>query len=761
MVSLYTEGFPEHTCSRKEVTEARGGFMGRCSSAVWVIILIASLSLLAACGSSSSSNTPKPPPVPASVTLSPGSHSSIDIGSLLNFSATARNSAGTSISGLTISFTSSNPDVLTIANSGIACAGKWDSLSNPVVCRPGPSGTAQVIATASGVSSPPTTVYVHQHIDHIEITAIGTPPKSCFSQDQTWTYEAAVFANIGTDLIDITPTVGPLNWTSVNFAVASLNTTASDLLANQVRATAVAPGITQLFTSVTGVNSNPIVFKTCLIKSIDLVVQNEGTTTLSVTSGTSKTIEATAFDELDHKLTKPPLTWSSSNVAVVSVPSGAPEKTTASISAVAAGGATVIASCTPPSCNSGVFPSLPIYPNQVISVNVTAKTAAAPSAWVTSTQCETGKGGPFFNCGTVIAQITGTDAKIGSNVFLPHPPNSLLFTPQGGRAFAGSRNGLMIVDPAATSGATAQVVSSVTGTVLAVSRDGSRVVVSDPNPLIGGPPRVFIFNQSSSAAPVVLQVPNAVAAAFSPDGLKTYIVSNASLYVFSTVDAQKGPIALAPITAATSIAFSQYGAFAYIAGAPQNVTPAVTCSNNVLAGASTPGIPLSLTAIPDGTHLVALDPPSIDIFAQENVAIDGCTSTVNLTRESVTNLGLGNFTPIAMLVSSDGAKAYVVAQNLSSILVFDIVGKTTGAIPLTDNAIPLSASLTTDGTHIFVATQCTNIDPDTNKCTVPTLHLIDTVIGSDIQQITFENSFCTNLDNKTLFCTPNLVAVKP
>lgn len=745
--------------------------MGRCGSAVWVIILIASLSLLAACGSSSSSNTPKPPPVPASVTLSPGNHSSIDIGSLLNFSATARNSAGTSISGLTISFTSSNPDVLTIANSGIACAGKWDSLSNPVVCRPGPSGTAQVIATASGVSSPPTTVYVHQHIDHIEINAIGTPPNTCFSQDQTWTYEAAVFANIGTGLVDITPTVGPLTWSSVNFSVASLNSTASDLLANQVRATAVAPGITQLFTSVTGVNSNRFLFETCRVKSIDLVVQNEGTTTLSLTSGTSKTIEATVFDRLGNKLTKPPLTWSTSNVAVVSVPSGAPEKTTASISAVAAGGATVIASCTPPSCNSGVFDpgSQPIYPEHVISVNVTAKTAATPSAWATSTQCETGNGGPFFNCGAVIAQITGTDAKIGANVFLPHPPNSLLFTPQGGRAFAGSRNGLMIVDPAATSGATAQVVSSVTGKVLAVSRDGSRVVVSDPNPLIGGPGRVFIFNQSSSAAPVVLQVPNAVAAAFSPDGLKTYIVSNttppdppeSSLYVFSTVDAQKGPIPLAPVNAATSVAFSQYGAFAYIAGAPHNVTPAVTCSNAVLAGASTPGIPLSLTAIPDGTHLVALDPPSIDILTQKDIVIDECSSTVNLTLDSVTNLGLGNFTPIAMLVSSDGAKAYVVAQNLSSILVFDIAGKTTGAIPLADNAIPLSASLTTDGTHIFVATACTNIDSVTNKCTVPTLHLIDTVIGSDIKQITFENSFCTNLDNKTLFCTPDLVAVKP
>ena len=184
--------------------------MGRCSLVVWVVILIVLISMLAACGSTSSSNTPKPPTVPASVTLSPTSHSSIDIGSLLSFSATARDAAGKSItSGLTISFTSSNPDVLTIANSGAACAGKWDSLSNPIVCTPGPAGTSTVVATATGVSSPPTTVYVHQHIDHIDISQIGTPINSCFSQDETWTYEASVFANIGSKLVDITPTVGP------------------------------------------------------------------------------------------------------------------------------------------------------------------------------------------------------------------------------------------------------------------------------------------------------------------------------------------------------------------------------------------------------------------------------------------------------------------------------------------------------------------------------------------------------------------------
>jgi hypothetical protein len=47
------------------------------------------------------------------------------------------------------------------------------------------------------------------------------------------------------------------------------------------------------------------------------------------------------------------------------------------------------------------------------------------------------------------------------------------------------------------------------------------------------------------------------------------------------------------------------------------------------------------------------------------------------------------------------------------------------------------------------------------KCLDPTLHVLDTIVGTDIQQITFQNNFCSNVDSQTLFCTPDLVAVKP
>ena len=750
--------------------------MGRCCSRIinctWIKVAALFLCplLLAACGSSSSSNTPPPPPTPASVTLTPTDHSSIDVGSLLNFSAVARNAAGQPItSRITFNFISSNPDVLTIANSGAACAGKWDSLSTPIVCTPGPAGVSIVTAVVSGISSPPTTVYVHQHIDHIDLGPIDTPTTSCFSQEQTLTYQASVFANVGGNLVDISPTVGPLTWNTGNTGVATVTTNGVDLLPNQVRATAVNPGLTQISTSVSGVNSNAISFRTCFVRSIVLTVQNEGTTSLTLAAGTSKTIEATVQDELGNILTKPPLTWSSSNSAAVTVPTGTQDKTTATITGTAGGGASVIASCTPPACNSGLFPSQPVYPPQPISVIVTPKTTATSTAWVTSTQCvDPDTGLPRLNCGAILTQVNGTDGKIGSSIFLPNTPNSILFAPGGTRAYVGSRLAMMIVDPAATSGSTAQVVG-VNGTVLAVSRDGTRVVVAGRDQLSTPVPnRVFIFNQSNTTA-ITLQIPNATAAAFSPDGLKAFIVSStgsaANLYAVSTVDAQKGPISLAPLTSANGLIFAPNGAFALASGLPHTITPVGTCNNAVLPSLTTPGVPLFLTAIPDATHLIALDPPSIDILSYTS-SVGDCASTfpsVTLSLDSSTNLGQGDFTPITMQVASDGSKAYVVAEGLSSVLVFDITAKTTSAIPLVDNGVPLSASLSTDGRQLYVATDCPSASKDatTGKCTIPTLHILDTTIGSDVQQVKFDNNFCTNIDNLTLFCTPNLVAVKP
>src|SRR5437016_8645178 len=139
----------------------RGGFMGRlCVSMIGGVSVLTLIFALAGCGTNAARTVNFP--APASISLSPASSASMDVGSILGFAANPRNSINRTIA-TPVSFESSNTAVLTIASNGLACAGTWNSLSTPQICTPGPVGTAHVTDTAHDLSSHPTNVY-GQHI---------------------------------------------------------------------------------------------------------------------------------------------------------------------------------------------------------------------------------------------------------------------------------------------------------------------------------------------------------------------------------------------------------------------------------------------------------------------------------------------------------------------------------------------------------------------------------------------------------------------
>src|SRR5689334_20220475 len=147
--------------------------MGRCglinSAAVGTCLAVGFLMSLAGCSGSNPVNLTNFP-VPASIVLSPAPASSMEIGTNQTFSATPLDVGGNALSE-PITYQSSNTAVVTIASNGLACAGSWDSLSSPQICTPGPVGVALITATAQGVTSPASTVYVHQKIDKVTVTA--------------------------------------------------------------------------------------------------------------------------------------------------------------------------------------------------------------------------------------------------------------------------------------------------------------------------------------------------------------------------------------------------------------------------------------------------------------------------------------------------------------------------------------------------------------------------------------------------------------
>ena len=818
--------------------------MDRCGSGFLFTLAIVFVAAFTSCLGKSSSN-------PAnggvqSVTLSPGSVVSLETGGAQVFSASAKDALGRTILGVDIQFIVGVPAGVTtaaplsVASNGAACAGTWDPTATQ--CAAGTPGIAIVTAVASGHSSPATTVYVHQHIDSIQIVKITPPPPpqqefDCFYHGQTWLFEAIAFNSNGAD---ISNTVGPLSWSSSNAAVVTptpfVPPTQPNVL-NQAQTIAKSPGITNLFASVSGTTSAPFPYTTCLIKAIYLQIggQAPARNSITVNNGGGVPITATAIDTLfgiasgdEAPVANPPLTWSTTNPEVAAFSSTT--NTSGSNSATARanlGGATLTASCSPPSCNVGVLPGLPIYasngtlPNGTqgfgaISVDVTS-TSKVPTytAWAATTGCANAVG-----CTSALFSLapttSGTNA-VGTIVSLPRTPNSMMFNHQSSaRVYFGTNEGLMFVDVAAGNPSVVPVSNSSTpcnvslcGKVLTISNDGKLVVVSDT---VSTPSQVYIFDGSSSTSTTVdLIIPGetATAAAFSPDQLKLFIVTNiGNMYVFSTVDALR-PVSVLPL--GTDVKFSADGSFAYVAGpglGPTGLAVSAfsTCSRPGAASVeigtvATSSAPLQLFPLPavqaDSQGLtqtiLALEPPNIEFLTaheftqvpiqnQHPLQLTCNPPTIQtFTQGAHFDLGQGNFNPVYTQLVGDGSAMIIVARNIPAVLVFNVSSGITTSVRLVGNTDPLSASASTDGSQVYIAAcdQYPDNDP-TKACSAGSVHIVNTcgvltcnappALGQgDFQQVPFVNindvnnpNMCNNQGGTNPpLCLPNLVAIRP
>lgn len=824
------------------------GCMGRFHSRGWyVTIAILSLWTISGCGGKKAGG----PIFAARVTLTPSSNTSIQLGSTFNFTALVQSGSGTNIS-TTIAYSSSDTSILNVSPAGVACAGRWEV--GFTVCTPGGIGVVKVTAEALGATSAPTYVFVHPAIDNITVTGVllnGIPVQEpCLSQGQSMTVEAHAFSQ-GTD---ITASVGPFTWTARDTNVVTItpiinNNATYNFPTNQAAATAGTPGLTEIYASASGATStyfqqptynnsqgtaSPILdfFETCPIQTIKLELNQigSGQTGFVGAKATPETVYATLTDAMGNSslpntagqvvLTEVPLTWTASQPAVFSGATTCTQSCALSIPSSGAG--TVTASCSPPTCNIGFpesppilssaactqffsaqFPQIiscqqfipsPVYASAAVSGLVTG---AAGAASVVATSLGCAQVPPLY-CQTGAYSVSTTKASPGGENPIPVSPNSLLFDPAGDRAYMGSDFGAQAVNPASFGGSSSAFspLSTVTGTVLAVSNNGAVALFSDT---LHNPNEVYIANTttSNSAAATVLPLPNTVAGGFSPDGLKTFIFANGgnSLYIYSPLQALQGPIALSG--PANSIVFSPNSAFAYVAeaaanGNPANLTAFATCNNQIPTNNPTNGStpipaivdlptnPILMKILPD-VHIDGTDsagnpiPDGIHIFILDSTGFDILTSVVSPLQPGTScpqgltfvsgdptrlaqrvELEQGTIQPINFFSSPDASQLYVVAAGRASILVYDFsVGSVTSGIALADSATPVSADISVDAGTIFVAGSD------------GMLHEVTTALGgSDSFQITFPNlpsylnPFCTFTPN-TGACTFNLVAARP
>jgi hypothetical protein len=811
----------------------------RFGSSAWLVAAIFLFLLLPACGGS---KPPGPSPFPAKITLLPSPSYSMELGTTLVLSASAQNSAGSGIRPtFTFAITPSSPaGVLDIAPNGFACAGTWNAPAY-TICTPANVGMVQVTASALGATSAPTLIFVHGPIDNIQVSVVppvNSPPPACptqqalppacripfntgnctntsckcLSQNQKETLQATAYSKGA----DITASVGPFNWTEASAGVTTITPIvdpAFNVATNQVTASPGNPGQTQVIASASGVYSQPFNFESCPVQCIALQLSVNGQlvdqTNFVVNKGTSQTISATAVDVQGCIVLKPPLTWVSSQPAVLVAGSstvGCSGTTTCTVTTPQPGAATVTASCTPPACNVGFplnpsdFPPpyapQPVYPVTAISGLVTG-TPIATTVLATTQDCSSD-----ISCAVGLYNIVTTTNLPGGASGLPTTPNSLMYDPAGDKAYMGGEFGALAINPSSLAGgsnpftflpAPGTALGLVTGKILAISHNGTMAIFSDT---VSTPNQVYVVNASPSST-TALNINSATAAAFSPDGLRAYILGNGgnTLYIYSVLQYLQPPISLG--TPATSIVFNSTGSFALLSGGAPAGSPAGslavynTCDNSsvTLNPASTPlpGPPLFLKMIPagnvplgnifGGVLIPSLETAGLDFFfGLDNTGID--IIAINASQGSFTtlcpqpvslaytppapptpantfspvhiNIGHGTFHPINFFVSPDATRAYIVTTDLG-VLVYNFNTESVSEIQLVNNATPVAADMTVDGGLIYVAGSD------------GLLHQLNTVLAVDFYQTSFlplpnsPNNFCfTGSD-----CHLNLIAVKP
>ena len=604
-------------------------------------------------------------------------------------------------------------------------------------------------------------------------------------------------------------------------------------------------------------------FETCPIQSIALELgsagaQQSGQTTFVASKGTAETATAVLTDVMGNSslpntnggivLSKIPLTWSTSQPGVLSPATGCQES--CALSTPLPGSGTVTASCSPPTCNIG-FPVIPAslstpalvdsctqffsaqYPKfincqQLIPVPVYASplppnliasscvpgpdtdcpgvgaisgviTGATTSTTVLATSMGCAHVVPS-TCSASIYSLSTSGASTGPENPSPVPPNSLLFDLAGDKAYMGSDFGAQVISPSnfGTSNSAFTSLGTVTGNVLATSNNGAAAVFSDT---IHTPNQVFIVNNGTAAnsSATALNIPGAVAAAFSPDGLKTFIIGCAAgsvpctpatentLYVYSALQALQVPITLAGPANANTVAFSSNGAFAFVAEAAgtssANLTAFNTCDNHQV---SAPAVPLPANplfmkvlpgihidgrdslgfTVPDGMHIFVLDSTGFDVLtAAISLPLPGTTCPQTLTFLSYDGnpsdlvqrieLGKGAIHPVNFFASADGSQLYVASSSDASILVYDFGSGAVTGIELQGNATPVSADMSVDAGTIVVAGSDGMLH-----------HITTSLGGNDQVPLAFPslpnylNPFCTFTPTQGP-CTLNVVLAKP
>jgi hypothetical protein len=446
---------------------------------------------------------------------------------ILQPQATTCKGSPAAVTGGSLSYGTSNNQLVDISPQGAICAGTWNRNSgggiadytfcnfpNPLPSTKGlPYAIAYITASADGVTSNPVTVYVHVPISSINLVTqplSGSPSQGCYSQnDQANLYAQAYYSLNGAQTLlcapgsatlpECTNSIGTFNFASGNSTVASIDPTTNIITAQQ-------PGTTVITATIAQSSSSAGYFSTCPPKSIQLFLADESTKGV-IAQGAVQNLQTIVTDTTGAKITGLTLDYESTNpVAITTTGAG-------SITATFPGAATLTALCKPPLCNPAPINELGLN-GTGLSINSNPVDVIVPGTTSDFVWFAAPNQSQYFSS---VELLTGNP---GSTVRMPFVPNSMVMDQSGSSLYFGSPRELMIYST--QSNTLTRQDSSVPGVVLAASPNSNYLLINDQ---IRG--LFYLYGTSGSIVSTFGGL--GAAAAWTQDSNTLYVVDSAAL----------------------------------------------------------------------------------------------------------------------------------------------------------------------------------------------------------------------------------------
>ena len=666
-------------------------------------------------------------------------------------------------------------------NTGRLCAGTWNRNSGGGIpdytyCIPtNKSGTAYISASADGVTSNPLPIFIHPVVTSIvlggpssncttdpttaccpltttgSVTALPYLANSCISQGDTRQLVARIYAGTGSNQTNISCQAGHLQYTSQGATSLTSVSPVVSIDPNGV-ATANQPGSVLISANIANAASSAGFFSTCPPASITLTAPGTTSNPVVVNQNNPQPLLATAVDTKGVTLTG--LTLEYVSTSPTTIPAGS------TVTPTLAGTASISAICQPPNCNSASYNQIGLFGNgkpiTSNSVNITAPGTNSTVLYMASTQSQYVESRDF------------TQPALATPFLLPYLPNSMVISQDGSTIYMGSSTALMVLNAVNTLSMSRTDITS-PGTVLAVSPDGSLLVISDPV-------KQITTLESSSGGVVSTYGGVGTRAAFAPDSQTVYITAGNQLLVYS---AYTGWTSITPATTAgtpvTDVAITVPSVGAYFAGPSTTArgycaisTPAAAPNSetNVFYSPadSSPAITDRIAATNDGLHVLGATVTPVPTLSDLHVQIPAgnnagsvsiaCPTTGGLTFSNTLSTSI--LSPVTataitgVLPTSDSTLAFITYTGSGGVLpAYAPIASGPGAttyIKLTGSATaPVAGVISADNTTFYAGTSGDNL-----------VHLINRSTLTDSSTLT------PNLANPSGATVPvNLLVQKP